>query len=75
MIQEEMTLGYLKQTHEPGETYSQRARRRSAFEAGKRAASVILVPGGVSQAAACDGIFYQIPGNSTTNPPPGTLPI
>ena len=75
MIQEEMTLGYLEQTHEPGEIYAQRMRRRDAFEAGMRAASVILVPGGVSQAAACDGIFYQIPGNSTLNPPPGVLPI
>ena len=75
MIQEEMTLGYLEQTHEPGESYAQRIRRRNAFEAGMRAASVILVPGGVSQAAACDGIFYRIPGNSTLNPPPGVLPI
>ena len=68
MIQEEMTLGDLEQTHVPGETYAQRIRRRDAFEAGMRAASVILVPGGVSQAAACDGIFYQIPGNSALNP-------
>ena len=29
----------------------------------------------MSQAAACDGIFYQIPGNSALNPPPGVLPI
>ena len=76
MIQEEMTLGYLEKTHEPGETYAQRIRRRDAFEAGMRAASVILVPGGVSQEAACDGVFYQIPaGNSAPNPPPGVLPI
>ena len=76
MIQEKMTLGYLEKTHEPGETYAQRIRRRDAFEAGMRAASVILVPGGVSQAAACDGVFYQIPaGNNAPNPPPGVLPI
>ena len=75
MIQEEMTLGYLEQTHVTGETYAQRIRRFDAFEAGMRAASVILVPGGVSQAAACDGIFYQIPGNSALNPPPGVIPI
>ena len=76
MIQEEMTLGYLEKTHEPGETYAQRIRRRDVFEAGMRAASVILVPGGVSQAADCDGVFYQIPaGNSAPNPPPGVLPI
>ena len=29
----------------------------------------------MSQAAACDGIFYQIPGNNALNPPPGVLPI
>ena len=75
MIQEEMTLGYLEQTHEPGETYAHRIRRRNASEAGMRAASAILVPGGVSQAAACDGNFYQIPGNSTVNPSLGVLPI
>ena len=75
MIQEEMTLGYLEQTHEPGETYAQRIRRRDDFEAGMRPASVIVVPGRVSQAAACDGIIYQIPGNSALSPPPGVLPI
>ena len=75
LCQDEMTLGYLEQTHESGETYAQRIRRRNAFEAGMRAACKILVPGGVSQAAACDGIFYQIPGNSPTNLPPGVLPI
>ena len=75
MIQEEMTLGYLEQTHEPGETYVQRIRRRDAFQAGMRAACVILVPGGVSRAAACDGVLYQIPGNNACNPPPGVLPI
>ena len=75
MMQEEMLLGYLEQTHESGETYAQRIRRRNTFESGMRAACVILVPGGESQASACDGIFYQIPGNSPTNPPPGVLPL
>ena len=75
-IQEEITVGYLEQTHIPEENYAQRIRRRNAFLAGMRAAIMILVPGGVSQAAACDGILYQIPaGNSVPNPPPGILPI
>ena len=74
--QEEITLGYLEQTHIPEENYAQRIRRRNAFLAGMRAGSVTLVPGGVSQAAACDGILYQIAaGNSVPNPPPGVLPI
>ena len=75
-IQEEITLGYLEKTHIPEENYVQRVRRRNAFQAGMRAGSVILVPGGVSQAAACDGNYYQIPSvDDLSNPPPGVLPI
>ena len=74
--QEEITLGYLEQTHIPEENYAQRIRRRNAFLAGMRAGSVILVPGEVSQAAACDGILYQNPaGPFASNPTPGVLPI
>ena len=70
-IQEEITTGYLEKTHISEETYAQRIRRRNAFLAG----SVVLVPGGVSQATACDGIFYQNPaGNKAPNPAPGVLP-
>ena len=73
MGQEEITLGYLEKTHEPDENYTQRIRRREAFQAGTRARSVT---GEVSQTAACDGVFYQIPaGNNAPNPPPGALPI
>ena len=75
-IQEEITLGYLEQTHIPEEIYIQRIRRRNAFQARMKAGSVILVPGGVSQAAACDGNYYQIPSvDDLSNPPPGVLPI
>ena len=75
-IKEEITLGYLERTHSSEETYAQRMGRRNAFLAGMNAGSEILTPGGVSQAAACDGILYQIPaGNYTPNPPPGVLPI
>ena len=75
-IQEEITLGFLEKPHIPEETYIQRIKRRNAFLAGMRAASVILVPGGVSQAPACDGYYYQIPSvDDPSNPPPGVLPI
>ena len=38
--------------------------------------TVLLVPKGVSQAAACDGNYYQIPQEYVeSNPPPGVLPI
>ena len=59
-IKEEITLGYLGQTHIAGETYDQRMARRHAFQAGLRAGSYILIPWGVSQAAACDGTLYQM---------------
>ena len=75
-IKEEITLGYLEQTHIPGETYEQRIARRDAFQAGMKAGTFILVPGGVSQAAACDGILYQMmPEGNETPPAPGVLPI
>ena len=57
-IKEEVTLGYLESTHLPGETYEQRQSRRRAFEAGMKAGSFIVIPLGVSEAAACDGILY-----------------
>ena len=60
----------------PGETYEQRTARSNAFQAGMNAGSFILVPRGVSQAAACDGVAYQItPENDLNNPGPGVLPI
>ena len=46
-IKEEITLGYLEQTHIPGETYEQRIARRDAFQGGMKAGTFILVPGGV----------------------------
>ena len=65
-----------RKKHVPEETYAQRIRRRNAFLAGMSADSVILVPGGVSQATASDGILYQIrAGDNARNPAPGVLPI
>ena len=75
-IKEEITLGYLEATHVPGESYESRLTKRNAFEAGMKAGSFILVPRGVSQAAACDGLMYQITPESDTNVPiRGNLPI
>ena len=44
-IREEITLGYIEQTHIAGETHEQRIVRRDAFQAGMKAGSFILVPG------------------------------
>ena len=73
---EEITLGYLERTHVPGESYESRPTKRNAFDAGMKAGSFILVPRGVSQAAACDGLLYQItPEDGLDAPRPGVLPI
>ena len=73
---EEVTLGYLESTHIPDETYDQRLARPRAFQAGMKAGSFILVPRGVSQAAACDGVYYQnAPENDQSSAGPGILPI
>ena len=75
-FKEEITLGYLERTHIQGESYESRLAKRNAFEAGMKAGSFILVPRGVSQAAACDGLTYQItPESDMTVPLPGVLPI
>ena len=75
-IKEEITLGYLEGSHVSGESYDQRMARRRAFQAGMRAGSFILIPLGVSQAAACDGLLYQVmPEDFQINPAPGVLPL
>ena len=48
-IKEEITLGYIEQTHITGETYEQRMARRDAIQAGMKAGSFILIPRGVSR--------------------------
>ena len=75
-IKEEITLGYLERTHVAGESYETRLAKRDAFEAGMKAGSFILIPRGVSEAAACDGLLYQItPEDDSNVPGPGVLPI
>ena len=59
-IQDEAVIDYLHQTAIPGESAQQFNSRRLAFLAGMRVGTFLLVPGGVSQAAACDGNLYSI---------------
>ena len=75
-IKEMSALTFLESTTTSCESYAERQRRREAFLAGMETGTVLLVPRGLSQAAACDGNYYQIPedGNNT-NPMPGVLPI
>ena len=66
----------LESAHIQGETYETRMAKRNAFEAGMNAGSFILVPLGVSQATACDGLLYQVtPEDDLNIPGPGVLPI
>ena len=69
-IKEEITFDYLERTHQVGESHAERLRRRNAFEAGMNAGSFILVPGGVSQTAACDGTRYEVASDDC-----GSLPL
>ena len=67
---------HLESTHMPGETYEMRMAMRNTFEAGMKASSFILVPGGVSQTAACDGLLHQVtPEDDLNIPGPVVLPI
>ena len=67
---------YLESTHIQGESYETRMAKGNSFEAGMKTGSFILVPRGVSQAAACDGLLYQVtPEDDLNIPGPGVLPI
>ena len=72
-IQEETVNDYLDKTVMVGETLTETQARRRAFLDGMNAGALLLLPGGVSQAAACDGNWYSVGYNYDTLP--GTLPI
>ena len=72
-IQEEKVNDYLDKTVMVGETLAETQARRRAFLDGMNAGALLLLPGGVSQAAACDGNWYSVGYNYDTLP--GTLPI
>ena len=75
-IKETAVLGYLEPTTYRGESYNDQQRRRDAYLAGMDQGTVLFIPRGVSQAAACDGNPYQITLEGyNSNPPPGVLPI
>ena len=75
-INETAVLGYLESTTYRGESYNDQQRRRDAYLAGMDQGTVLFIPRGVSQAAACDGNFYQITLEGDNSiPPPGVLPI
>ena len=71
--QEETVNGYLDKTVMVGETLAETEARRRAFLDGMNAGTFLLMPGGVSRAAACDGNWYSIGYNYDTLS--GTLPI
>ena len=73
-IQQEAVTDYLNKTAIHGETVLQVEARKRAFIEGMQVGTFLLLPGGVSQAAACDGNFYTI-NYSLPTALPGTLPI
>ena len=72
-IQEETVNEYLDRTVTVGETLAETQARRRAFLDGMNANAFLLMPGGVSRAAACDGNWYSVGYNYNTLP--GTLPM
>ena len=73
-IQQEAVSDYLDKTTIPGEAALQVEARRRAFIDGMQVGTFLLFPGGVSQAAACDGNLYTID-HSIPIALPGTIPI
>ena len=73
-IQNEAVTDYLRKTAVLGEKTDQLEARKRAFIEGMHVGIFLLLPGGVSQAAACDGNIYTI---DHTRPIalPGRLPL
>ena len=59
-IQSKAVYDYLSKTVVSGETLAERETRKRAFLDGLSAGTFLLMPGGVSQAAACDGNWYSV---------------
>ena len=59
-IQDEAVIDFLLKNPISGETPEHWNARRVAFLAGMKVGTFMLVPGGVSQAAACDGNLYSV---------------
>ena len=73
-IREETVNDYLDKTVVAGETLAETQARKRAFLDGMTAGTFLLMPGGVSRAAACDGNYYTI-SYSCYQDLPGTLPL
>ena len=73
-IQSEAVTDYLHKTAILGESADQLEARKRAFLEGMQVGTFLLLPGGVSQAAACDGNIYTID-NTKPIALPGTLPL
>ena len=73
-IQDEAVIDYLHKTTIQGESALQFNARRLAFLEGMKVGCFMLIPGGVSQASACDGNLYSISHNYK-KAQPNTLPL
>ena len=73
-IKSEAVTDYLRKTAILGESADQLEARKRPFMEGMQVGTFLLLPGGVSQAAACDGNVYTI---DHTRPIalPGTPPL
>ena len=73
-IKEASIVEYLNKTRTKNETPEMTEAKRKAFTDGMAMGTLMFVPAGLSQAAACDGITYTISGTETVVIP-GTLPV
>ena len=73
-IQTEAVNDYIDKTVVIGETLAETERRKRAFLDGMAAGTFLLMPGGVSQAAACDGNWYSV-AYDYSKALPGTVPL
>ena len=73
-IREDTVQEYLGKTAAPGESAEITEIKRKAFEDGMQMGTVMFLPAGLSQAAACDGLLYTLSGPGTAVMP-GTLPV
>ena len=73
-IREEAVNDYLDKTVNVGETLAETQARKRAFLDGMTAGTFLLMPEGVSRAAACDGNYYTI-SYSCYQELPRTLPL
>ena len=75
-ITDELVIDYIHKTEYPGESAVNKEARRLAYLEGMKAGTFLLIPRGLSQAAACDGNVYSIPqGAMITRALPNTLPL